>query len=215
MNDGLQRIEDYAFRECKALKNINFPSTLLEVGTSAFSFCTSLEEVVLNEGLQKIGMGAFANCRSLKRITIPHTVTEISERTFFNCLRLREVRLHDNIQKVAWNAFYVDFGGPPISSLERFTFPSISTRLDTISWAGQTEVENKVDEIRGQIERSGSELFVSVSSPLGGIIINSGNWKVEKEILGRINRLLTYYELREATTCLNWQCGNQRLIKLR
>ena len=192
-NDGLQRIEDYAFRECTSLDHINLPSTLLEINVLSFSFCTSLEDIILNEGLQKIGMGAFANCRSLESITIPSTVTEISTNAFFNCRRLREVGLHGGIEEIRFTAF------EECSSLERFTFPKLSTRLETMIRAGQTEVEDKIDNIRGNLMgRRGSELFVSAES----MRVFYNNWKTIREVIRRIDRLITYYELKEATTLL-------------
>ena len=84
---------------------------------------------------------------------------------------------------------------------ERFEFPSLSIRLDNIIRAGQTEVGNKIDNIRGLVRR-GSELFIPASFPSFGIIKEGGNWKIVKEVLDQIERLITYYEVKEATTLL-------------
>ena len=130
----------------------------------------------------------------MESITIPSTVTEISTNAFFNCLRLREVGLHQGIQNISVTAF------EDCSSLERFTFPKLSIRLETIIQLGQTEVGDKIDDIRGLVQRRGSELFVSAES-IRRVFYD--NWKTIREvILGRIDRLITYYELKEATTVL-------------
>ena len=194
-NEGLQTIGDYAFYNCKLLESIRLPSTVTEIGDSAFYKCDNLRGVVLNETLQTIRISAFAHCTSLEGIIIPHTVTEISHNTFYNCRNMRVVGLHEGIKKIGLHAF------EGWSSLERFTFPTLSSRLWTITLAGQTEVENKIDHIPGLVRR-GSELFIPTSIPLFGIIRYGGNWKIVKEVLGRIDQLLTYYELREATTLL-------------
>ena len=90
----------------------------------------------------------------LRCITIPQTVTEISAHTFANCLNLREVGLHEGIQ-IASDAFR------NCTSLERFTFPKLSTRLDTIIKTGKyVNVENKIDNIRDLVERRDSDLFL-------------------------------------------------------
>ena len=152
--------------------------------------------------MKKIEQSTFANCRSLESITIPQTVTIIRYCTFFYCRSLREVGLHDGIQKIGPGVF-------DATSLERFVFPNLSTRLANIIRASQREVEDKVDEICGPIERRGSELFIPNSIPLFGMIRYGGDWKIVKEVLGRIDRLLTYYELKEATTLLElamWKC---------
>ena len=71
-NDGLQKIGNKAFHDCKSLKSITLPSTVTEIGIGAFHGCSKLRVVTLNEGLQKIGGVAFYNCKSIKRILNYH-----------------------------------------------------------------------------------------------------------------------------------------------
>lgn len=193
LNEGLQKIGNRSFHSCYELEHINLPSTVTELGWSAFCGCHSLMTVILNnKALQTIGKYAFASCLSLESITIPPSVTDISESTFFNCPRLREVDLHEGIQKISSTAF------ESCSSLERFTFPTLSARLDTIIEAGKYEyAENKIDGIRRSVERRGSEMFVSDKR-----LVQGQNWKRTRVILGRIDRLIAYYEVKEATTLL-------------
>jgi len=197
-NEGLLKIGSGSFSLCSKLEHINLPSTLIEIGNEAFCACYNVKSVLLNEGLETIGMAAFASCSSLESITIPPTVTEIRDRTFSGCLGLREVGLHEGIQKIESSIYgFQMFGG--CSSLERFTFLNLSTRLDNIIQAGEyVDVEDKIDNIRGPfIERRGSELFSASLTPWRVDI-----WKRVKEALGQIDHLITYYELREATTLL-------------
>ena len=159
-NEGLLKIGSESFFACSKLKHINLPSTVTEIGEHAFCSCFNMETITLNETLQTIGKAAFASCTSLERIIIPPTVTEIRDRTFVNCLGLREVGLHERIQKIESNSYgFQMFSG--CTSLERFTFPNLSTRLDNIIQAGiYVDVENKIDNIRDYfLERRGSELF--------------------------------------------------------
>jgi len=192
LHEGIQKIEEDAFSRCQSLERISIPFTVTEISHAAFYKCSSLKEVVLNKGLEKIGKGAFDSCTSLESITIPSTVTEIDSDTFKDCQGLRVVELHEGIQKIAWNAF------EECVTLERFKFPDLSTRLDTITRAGQREVEDRIDDIRRSVERRGSELFI----PERGFVVQGSNWVGKKRILGRIDRLITYYELKEATTLL-------------
>ena len=190
LNRGLQKIGQFSFHGCDNLEHITIPSTVTEIGFSAFCACM-FEIVILNEGLQTIGPASFAHCTSLQCIIIPHTVTEISDCTFHNCRNMREVDLHEGIQKIHPRAFGI------CSSLERFNFPGLSTRLDTIIQASQAEAEDKVDEIRGPLERRGSEMFLSDKR-----LVQGRNWDILRSVFGRIDRVLTYYELREATALL-------------
>jgi len=192
LSTTLKIIGRAAFGTCSLLERITIPSTVTEISVNAFYNCRRLREVELHEGIQTIGTGAFEECSSLQCITIPHTVTEIGRRAFDDCGNLREVDLHEGIQMIASTAF------DNCSSLERFNFPNLSSRLDAIIQAGKyVDVENKIDEVRGiVVERRGNELFVSDVESV------TQRLRALKGTLGQIDRLITYYEAREATTLL-------------
>ena len=201
LNETLRTIGVAAFASCLSLEHITFTSTVTDIGAAAFCSCSGLETVILNEGLKKMGESVFVSCAS-KRITIPHTITEICDRTFACCPNLREVGLHEGIQKISSSSF------ANCDSLERFTFPNLSYRLDAIIQAGKyVDVENKVDSIRDLVHRRGSELFVSEAR------VQGPNWIRTRGILGRIGRLITYYELREATTLLELAIWKSKIDK--
>ena len=77
LNDGLQKIGNCASCACTSLERIKLPSTVTEVGDSAFIGCTNLREVVLNEGLKKTGASVFHECSALAVIKLPLTVLEV------------------------------------------------------------------------------------------------------------------------------------------
>jgi len=192
LNEGLQTIGEAAFASCySSLESITIPHTVTEISERTFYNCQNLREVVLNEGLQTIGLMAFGHC-SLERITIPHTVRVISENTFWNCTSLREIELHGGIEKIGPDAF------ERCINLERFTFHSLSTRLESIIEDGKYEdVVNKIDDIRDIVERRGSEMFISDKR-----LVQGRNWDTLRSVLCRIDRVITYYEVKEATTLL-------------
>lgn len=140
LNEGLQKIGRSTFKDCQSLESIKLPSTVTDLGHRyAFCMCINLKEVVLNEGLLKIPPHTFNSCSSLERIAIPSTVVEIGSGAFQGCDNLREVLLHENIEKMEKFGFNVNaFGG--CRSLERFDFPSLSARLDSIIRAGQIDI---------------------------------------------------------------------------
>ena len=188
-NDGLQTIGHSAFYNCTSLSSITLPSTVTEICNYAFHYCCNLRELVLNEGLQKIGWNAFWYCTSLPSITIPSTVTEIGDRAFGGCF-LSEVIFHGVPREIGKDAF------SNCTSLERFTFPTISSRLDTLIQTGHwEEIENEVNEVRGVVERTGGELFVSTETMDGG-----RNWIRVRGDLDNIVRVISYFELKEGTS---------------
>ena len=196
-HEGLQKIGEATFASCTSLSRIKFPSTVTEVGYAAFNHCSSLREVVLNEGLLKIASAAFYNCKSLESITLPSAVTEIGTWAFYGCSNLREVVLH-GVPREIGNAFRNCTGAfYNCTSLERFTFLTVSSRLDTLIQTGHWgEIESEVNEIRGVVERSGSELLVSAQTMGEG----GRNWNQIRECIDKITRLISYYELKEAAS---------------
>ena len=61
--EGLEKIGNSAFWSNKALESINFPSTLLDVGDTAFEYCSVLDGIALPDGITHIGVSAFYNTK--------------------------------------------------------------------------------------------------------------------------------------------------------
>ena len=72
---------------------------------------------------------------------------------FLQCSRLLEVVIDDERIQIEGKAF------SGCSSLERFKFPSLSTRLDNIIQAGQRDIEAKMDDI-SDVEWRSRELSI-------------------------------------------------------
>ena len=64
-----------------ALKIIDIPGSVFQIGEDAFADCKKLQKVTLHEGIKKVGKNAFYNT-SLKEITIPSTVTKLGKNAF-------------------------------------------------------------------------------------------------------------------------------------
>ena len=194
LHEGLAKIGVEAFNNCESLQSITLPSTLEHISDWAFNGCRNLNEVVLNDGIEMIKEGAFGGCRSLERIAIPSTVIEISDIAFRNCTNLREVAIHNEKMQIGRETF-------ANTSLERFKLPSLSTRLKVIIQAGQRDIEAKIDDI-SEVEWRGGELVIptvrrEIEELWRGI---ESLAEVDYEKLDNIVRLVTYYEMKEATT---------------
>lgn len=68
--EGVTIIDQSAFYLCTALKDINFPDSLIEIKKVAFSNCYNLEAISLPENLTTMDYNCFYNCTSLGSITI-------------------------------------------------------------------------------------------------------------------------------------------------
>ena len=186
-NDGLKKIGLGVFRQIK------LPYTVLETGDMAFYKCSSLRTVVLNEGPKKIDSHAFADCKPLQSITLPSTVTTIRSYAFAGCDRLREVVIlnecdrHGIIKQVMLACI----------SVRKLNFTGLSKRLENISkidyWS--SVVEDKIDAIP-QIARRDSGGFLISTRDRG----NRVHWKPVKQSFDKMYKLISYYELKEATS---------------
>lgn len=62
--EGIEVIEEEAFRQCDGLRKVVLPATLKVIGERAFSGCGSLTSIQVPEGTD-VGTGAFRSCSSL------------------------------------------------------------------------------------------------------------------------------------------------------
>jgi hypothetical protein len=77
LHDGIEVIEEWAFEDCRSLRQILSPPTVRAIKDGAFASCSGLTTVILTNGLEEIGKGAFWGCESLVRIDIPPAVRAI------------------------------------------------------------------------------------------------------------------------------------------
>ena len=79
--EGVEKIGDSSFREKKTLEKVSLPTTVKDIETYSFYYCSALSELDLNEGLENIGSNAFAYT-ALKNIHIPSTVKTLGPSAF-------------------------------------------------------------------------------------------------------------------------------------
>ena len=100
VKDGVERIWEYAFRDCRSLSKITIPDTVTSIDKCVFAECIRLRCIQLPPKLQYIGQNAFHACLSLEAIYIPPTVTLISHYTFRSCVSLRIINFPDSVQDI-------------------------------------------------------------------------------------------------------------------
>ncbi len=81
------------------------PEGITGIGTSAFSFCDSLERITIPEGVTVIGTHAFSSCRSLTDINIPDSVGKIGPCAFLNCKKLTFLEVPESVTEIGNGAF--------------------------------------------------------------------------------------------------------------
>ena len=73
--NGVERVEDGAFRSCTALVSITLPDNLISLGDYAFYGCSSLVSITLPDTVTSFGHWSFAGCSALASIRLPPSLS--------------------------------------------------------------------------------------------------------------------------------------------
>ena len=98
-------IDNRAFANCKNLKSIEIPRSVLTIGEEAFSLCENLQEIKIPLHVEYIARGTFLNCKNLQKVTIPKNVTVIENAAFFGCENLVEINMPNSVSLIEKTAF--------------------------------------------------------------------------------------------------------------
>ena len=110
--EGYTNIGDNAFYNNNYTHNLNvtftvtLPSTLKEIGTSAFQGALQMTDVILPEGLMTIGKQAFKGCENLTDPKFPSTLKEILSEAYSGALNIKNIKFNDNLEFIGNCAFY-------------------------------------------------------------------------------------------------------------
>ncbi len=115
--DGVKHIGRGLFKQNVFLRSVKIPSSVIDIGSSAFSGCNNLSDVVISDGVKSIGNSTFYECKNLKKVTIPDSIGVIDDSSFYGCTALTEIRLPKNLKAVGIRTFAM------CSNLEKVTFP--------------------------------------------------------------------------------------------
>lgn len=103
MPENLMRISSHAFSGTMNLISLVLPSSVAEIGSSAFK-SSSLETIVIPENISVIGNNAFYGCRNLTEMNCTgpssHTSGKIGIGAFEGCSRLETLRFPDSISEL-------------------------------------------------------------------------------------------------------------------
>lgn len=84
-------IADDCFADNDTITTVVLPDTLEEIGSGAFSGCSSLRGIYIPDGVKIIGSRAFEDCVSLEAICIPSSVGAIGRNAFRDCDKLMHI----------------------------------------------------------------------------------------------------------------------------
>lgn len=151
--ETVKKIGFMSFYGCSKLSNVNFPSSLKELGSFSFAL-TSLTDAILPNGINKIGNAVFYECSKLEHVRIPNTITSLPNGArnggsftggvFSNCSSLAEINLPASLLDIG------DYSFSGCSNLSEIVFPDNLSRIGASAFSGCTKLSSVVipDSIR-------------------------------------------------------------------
>ena len=124
-SNKLTKIESGLFKSCTALENIKIPNYIVEIDSYAFSDCKNLKNIILPNKLVEIGHGAFENCIALEKIEIPNDIEKLDDCCFSGCKNLKEINIPKGIRSLNGALF------SECINLEQIFIPKNVLKIDT------------------------------------------------------------------------------------
>lgn len=121
ISEGIEVIENRAFKECKSLENVFLPDTLRRIGEQnagerdGVFTKTNIRSIVIPHSVEYLGGYAFASCRNLRKVVLSENIKTVSVGTFYNCAYLTEVTLPKGLLVIEKDAFTLCLGLREIS----------------------------------------------------------------------------------------------------
>lgn len=105
----LEPLKEAAVKESGfAFNEVTIPSTVVEIGNFAFSYCRDLQKVNIPDSVETIGYSAFENCDRLTNVNLPKNLKTICGAAFTHC-NLTTVTIPEGTEYIGSYAFYKNF----------------------------------------------------------------------------------------------------------
>ena len=138
IEDGITKIGNNVFQNCKKLTSITIPNSVTKIGDSAFNGCIALESIAIPNSVTDIGWSVFYGCKALKSIIIPNSVTDIGWTVFYDCTALESVTMSDNVTSIGNYTFQ------NCSSLTSIIIPSKVTDIGNQAFSGCSKLRSVI-----------------------------------------------------------------------
>lgn len=109
--NGVTRIGDTAFENCRNLSSVTIPNSVKTIGDSAFTYTKWLEDMHNKNQLVIINSILIdATKYQYPTLRIPNTVTSISGGTFYDAKNIREIIIPQSVTYIGKNTFLACYG---------------------------------------------------------------------------------------------------------
>lgn len=154
IEEGVESIAENVFLNCTSLKDISFPSSIKEIGTSAFKN-TAWEKQKLKEADGIVVNSILIEVKSdIKEYTVPEDVNYIASGVFYNNSVIEQIHFGTKIEKIGSFAF------SGCSSLNEIVLPD---NLKTIGYCAFSDIAAADIKIPDGVEKIENEAFLNVA----------------------------------------------------
>ena len=157
----LKNLNNFAFKNCKGLTDIEFEQNnlLTTIGYQAFMSCTNLQTVTFdrNSQLTSIGGDAFYGCSSLANVVnIPNATKYINTQAFYDCGSLNNIDFGtaSSLESIGTFAFYNCIG-----LIDALVLPNSLKTIDTSAFQNCTGIVSIAFDDNCKLESIGQEAF--------------------------------------------------------
>ena len=146
LEEGITKIENYMFYNCKKMQMVQLPTTIQIIGYSAFYGCSGMQgEFNKIDKVTSLGAYAFYGCTGLTgEVIIPNEITSIGAGTFRDT-KIEKLIIHDKVTSLGNTAFY------GCSNLKELTIPISLNASNSNVFSGCTGIE-KINITKGNGE---------------------------------------------------------------
>lgn len=100
-DDGFMTVQ---YAKDKNITKVEIPATygkskVGHIADFAFENCKQLKQVIIPEGIKTIGLDAFSGCNSIASVKIPASVTYVAPRAFYSCDALTKIEVEDGNER--------------------------------------------------------------------------------------------------------------------
>jgi hypothetical protein len=153
------------------VSSVSIPSSVTNIGASAFEWCGELTNVVMTNGLGSIGDYAFHACTNLAHVAIPGGVTAIGNYAFWECYNLSNVVLSYGISSLG------DYSFSDCTRLKNIDIPGSITNIGNYIFAGSGLANTTIP---GNVSSIGDNAFYGCGNLVNVVIsngvVNLGNY---------------------------------------
>ena len=94
-----------AFSECSSLENITIPNGVIAIENACFRDCSALTSITIPNTVTNMGKYVFENCKNLCYVSLGNGLTHIDKRSFKDCVSLEKIVIPNSVVEIGSEAF--------------------------------------------------------------------------------------------------------------